>query len=103
MVVYVVTMFLSAALFGVIGVLIYRGKTELIHDYHREKVTDSAAYGKAFGKAMGILSGALAVSGAIALLGEKAILPAVIELLLGLTVGMIAFIRIQKKFNGGIF
>ncbi len=59
MITYSIIMFLTATLFGVIGVAIYRGKTNLIHDYHQTNVTDKAAYGKSFGKAMFIISTAL--------------------------------------------
>ena len=51
MLVYSIIMFLVAALFTVFGISIYKGKTDLIHDYHQTKVTDKSAYGKDFGKA----------------------------------------------------
>ena len=44
-------MFVISAIFIVFSILIYRGRTELIHSYHRENVTDRVGYGKAFGKA----------------------------------------------------
>ena len=54
-----------------ISIAIYQGKTGLIHDYHQTKVTDHAAYGKAFGKAMFLLSTALLLSGIIGLFGAS--------------------------------
>ena len=56
MYVYSVIMILVAVLFAVVAIAIYRGKTELIHDYHQAKVKDKAAYGRAFGKAMAVIA-----------------------------------------------
>lgn len=103
MAVYAVIMFAVSALFAVFSVLIYKGKTNLIHDYHQTKVTDRTAYGQDFGKAMGVMVGSMALSGAVALFGEPAMWAAVAVLLIGLAVGMIAIIRVQKKYNGGVF
>ena len=44
MLLYSIIMFLVAAIFTVLSIAIYRGKTDLIHDYHQTKVTDKAAY-----------------------------------------------------------
>ena len=38
MVMYSIILFLTAALFTVLGIAIYKGKTDLIHDYHQTKV-----------------------------------------------------------------
>ena len=38
MLAYAILMWGIAALFLLLGILIYRGKTELIHEYHRKKV-----------------------------------------------------------------
>ena len=103
MLVYAIVMFAIAALFVVLAVLICRGKTELIHGYHRTKVTDQAAYGKAFGRALSAIPVGMIASGTIALFGEKVMWAAVAVLLLGLGIGLIAIFRVQKKYNGGLF
>ena len=103
MIVYVIIMFVVAVIFGVVAVLIYRGKTSLIHDYHQANVTDNAGYGKAFGKAVTVIAVAMALSGAVALFGESAMWIAVAVLLVGLTAGIIAIVWVQKKYNGGLF
>ena len=102
---YAIIMLAVAALVALISLLIYRGKTQLVHDYHRQNVKDHVAYGKAFGKAMGILAFAMGLSGIIALFGEKPVVAwtAVAVLLLGLGVGFAMLLRVQKKYNGGIF
>lgn len=105
MALFVVLMFLVALLFAVIAVLIYKGKTELIHDYHRTRVEDHAAYGRAFGKAMGIIAAACGVSGMIGLLGEApwVVITAVAVAVAGLVAGIVALVIVQKKHNDGIF
>ena len=103
MIVYAIVLFLCAGLFGVMAWLIYRGNTNLIHDYHQTKVKDKAAYGKAFGKTMAVFSVAMVLSGAIALLGEGTMGIAVAVLLGGLAVGFVAMVLVQKKYNGGVF
>ena len=103
MIIYGIIMFAIAAIFGVIAVQIYRGRTDLINDYHQTKVTDKAAYGKSFGKAMGIIAGALTLSGIVSLLGQAVAWLAVTVLFAGLLAGIIAIFRVQKKYNGGMF
>lgn len=96
-------MFVVAVVFGVMAVLIYKGKTEFIHDYHQTKVTDKTGYGIAFGKAMAVIAVAMALSGAVALFGESAMWGAVAVLIVGLIAGIVAIVRVQKKYNGGVF
>lgn len=103
MIVYAVTVFLVAVAFGIVAMMIYRGKTDLIHDYHQTKVTDKVQYGKAFGKAMGVIAGTLMLSAVVSLLGETAVWGAVGILLVGLIIGIAAIVRVQKKYNGGVF
>ena len=103
MIVYTIVMFAVAAIFAVLAVLIYKGKTGLIHDYHQTKVTDKDGYGKAFGKAMAVLAAAMALSGAVSLFGEGVMWIAVAVLLAGFLIGSVAIVRVQKKYNGGMF
>ena len=100
MILFAIIMLLTAAVFGVLAVLIYRGKTDLIHDYHQTKVQDKAGYGKAFGKAMAVIAVALALSGVIALL---LVWLAMTVLAVGMVAGIVWICRVQKKFNGGVF
>ena len=103
MILLAVILFAAALLFGVMALRISRGKTELIHDYHRTRVTDKAGYGKAFGRALWVIASAMALAGGIALVGEKAVWVAIAVLFLGLAVGIAAIFRVQKKYNGGVF
>jgi hypothetical protein len=98
-------MFLAAVPMIKISIAIYKGKTDLIHDYHQTKVTDKAAYGKAFGKAMFVISAALLLSGIIGLFGisDTMAMIAVAVLFIGLFIGIAWIIAVQIKYNKGVF
>ena len=102
MLVYSIIMFLVAALFTVLGIEIYKGKTDLIHDYHQTKVTDKSAYGKAFGKAMLLIAAVMLLSGIIGLF-ENLVMLAVGMLMIGLVIGIGCIVAVQKKYNKGVF
>ena len=102
MLLYSIIMFLVAAIFAGMGIAIYQGKTDLIHDYHQTKVTDKSAYGKAFGKAMLVIATGLLLSGVIGLFENLAML-AVAILMIGLIIGIVCIFAVQKKFNNGLF
>ena len=95
-------MFLVAVLFTVLGIAIYKGKTDLIHDYHQTKVTDKSAYGKAFGKAMLVIATVMLLSGIIGLF-KNLLMLAVAILIIGLVVGIGCIFAVQKKYNKGVF
>ena len=98
MLLYSIIMFLVAVLFTVLGIAIYKGKTDLIHDYHQTKVTNKSAYGKAFGKAMLVIATAMLLSGIIGLFKNLLVL-AVAILIIGLVVGIGCIVAVQKKYN----
>ena len=95
-------MFLVAVLFTVLGIAIYKGKTDLIHDYHQTKVTNKSAYGKAFGKAMLVIATVMLLSGIIGLF-KNLLMLAVTILIIGLVIGLGCIIAVQKKYNKGVF
>ena len=105
MVLYAIMMFLAAIPMMIVSIAIYRGKTDLIHDYHQTKVTEKAAYGKAFGKAMLVISTALLLSGTISLFGDSEAIAmiAAAVLLIGLFIGIVWIVAVQKKYNKGMF
>ena len=105
MLLYSIIMFLAAVPMIKISIAIYQGKTDLIHDYHQTKVTDKAAYGRAFGKAMFVISAALLLSGIISLFGvlELISMIAVAVLFIGLFIGIAWIVAVQIKYNKGIF
>ena len=68
-------------------------------------MTDKAAYGKAFGKAMLVISMALLLSGIIGLFGDTEIMAtiALAVLFVGLFIGIAGIVAVQKKYNKGVF
>ena len=102
MLLYSVIMFLAAALFTVLGIAIYKGKTDLIHDYHQTKVKDKSAYGKAFGKAMLVIATVMLLSGLMGLFENFGLL-AVVILIIGLVIGIGCIVAVQRKYNKGVF
>ena len=105
MLVYAILIFLVAAAFAVVAVAIYKGKTNLIHDYHQTNVADKAAYGRAFGKALSVFAIAPLISGIIGLLGESKgiVCTAVGVLIVGIAIGIVCIVKVQKQYNGGLF
>ena len=102
MLLYSIIMFLVAVLFTVLGIAIYKGKTDLIHDYHQTKVTNKSAYGKAFGKAMLFIATVMLLSGIIGLF-KNLLMLAVAILIIGLVVGIGCIVAVQIKYNNGLF
>ena len=105
MVLYSLILFFAAVPMIIISISIYKGNTNLIHDYHQTKVTDKAAYAKAFGKALFVVSMALLLSGIIGLFGASEVIAmiAVAVLFIGLFIGIAWIVAVQKKYNKGVF
>lgn len=97
--------FAIAAIFIVVGILIFRGNTDLIHDYHQKNVKDFDGYGKGMGK--GIISiGVFFLIGAVitlAVRGESGTIAGIIVALSGFFLSFIYILKVQKKYNGGLF
>ena len=92
-------------MFSVFSVLIYNGKTELIHSYHQERVKDKKGYGRAMGRAIGVMALSQTVSGVLAFFEGGILLPIVMLVLLiaGHLTGLVMIFIIQKKYNQGLF
>ncbi|MCI8681166.1 MAG: hypothetical protein HFF81_10325 [Oscillospiraceae bacterium] len=105
MLLYAVLMFSVSILFTVLSMMIYRGKTDLIHSYHQARVKDKAAYGRAFGKALLGIALAPFISGVIGLCGDSDLLAvtAVVVLLSGLALGFCGILAVQRRYNKGLF
>lgn len=104
---YSALMLMIAALFLVFGILIYKGHTNLIHDYHQKnvKAEDKKAYGEAFARGIFMIACTLAASGTAALFGMSAAHVTVSLTILfgGLIISFIVLWKVQKRFNGGMF
>lgn len=102
MLLYAIILFVTAAIFLGLSLSIYKGNIHLIHDYHQKNVTDKAAYGKAFGKAMLVIPVTMLLSGSLAL-WDPAAQSALWVLVAGLILGIGCIIAVQRKYNKGIF
>ena len=105
MLLYSILMFIVSVPLTVLSVMVYRGKTDLIHSYHQEKVKDKAAYGKAFGKALSFIALAPFASGVIGSFAHAKPLKvtAVLALFFGFVVGLCCILAVQRKYNKGLF
>jgi len=101
MIAFSVIMFAIAALMIVLGWLVYRGRTDLIHSYHQTRVKDKTAYGKAMGKALMGMGVPLIVAGIVGLFTASAWVTVI--LIAGLILSFIPMFKAQKKYNGGMF
>ena len=90
-----------------LGIRINRGALYLIHDYHQKNVKDEekAAYGKAFSKGMFGMAASMILSGVVALFGESKsfMIASLIVLFFCFMVSIAVLLRVQKKYNGGVF
>ena len=105
MLIFSIIMFAVGAVFFGLSIAIYRGKTDLIHDYHRTRVTDTVGYARAFGKAMLTFTASFFISGIVGLFGDTdgiAVIATAI-LIVGMIVGTACILAVQKKYNGGLF
>ncbi len=107
MIVYSISMFVIAVVFLILGILVYKGNTGLIHSYHRTKIkeSDKKEYGKAFAKGLFAITLTLAISGIVALFGEgnKIAGISIAILFVGIIVSFVILGKVQKKYNGGLF
>ena len=105
MLVFSLILYATAAILFMLSYSIYNGNTHLIHEYHRTKVTDQYAYGKAFAGALVILPLAFSISATTALLGESKLIMCVTMgiLFAGIIFSLLGIIFVQKKYNKGIF
>lgn len=107
MTVYSIIMFIVAALFLIFGVFIHNGNTKLIHDYHQARIkeADQKDYGRAFAKGMFSVALTLIFSGIVALFGKESpiAVASVAILFIGLVISFMLIVKVQKKYNGGLF
>jgi len=100
MIIYVVLMLAVGIAFGVLSAMIFRGRTDLIHDYHQTKVRDKKGYAKAMGRALAILSVGCLSSALVSVFWVKI---APILLIVGITISLVLMVAAQIKYNHGIF
>ena len=99
MIQYSIVMFLASVLLILFGIAIYRGRTDLIRGYYQINVKNKAAYGRAIGKSLFIISAFLILSGIIGLFAKENLLAFVSIglLIIGLIVGIVCLITAHKN------
>ena len=107
MLIYSIIMFMITILFLYLAINVNNGKTYLIKSYHQEKVReeDKPDYGKAFSKGLFGISLSTFISGVIPFFldTKESILPSLMIVFGGIMISFIIIIRVQIKYNGGIF
>lgn len=87
----------------VFGLLIWNGKTGLIHDYHRKNVTDHKSYGKDMGKPVFIIGVALCLTATLPLIREEWLAFGTAIFFVALATMLVRMYFVQKKHNGSMF
>ncbi|MBO5078782.1 MAG: hypothetical protein J6B67_03755 [Oscillospiraceae bacterium] len=107
MLIYTMITLAISILFVWFGIRINRGALYLIHDYHQKNVKEDekTAYGKALSKGMFGMAASMIVSGVVALFGESKsfMIASLVVLFLGFAISIAVLLRVQKKYNGGVF
>lgn len=107
MIAYSIILLVVALLFFAVGIAIYRGNAKLIHDYHQENIKKSERpkYCRDFSAGMFALAAALLISGIIPLVVKEGsfLIALFILLVSGLISSIIILVKVQKKYNGGLF
>lgn len=96
-----IILFSVAIVLNIIAILVYKGNTKLIHEYHQRNVKDKKAYGRAMGKALSFFTLPIIIAGIISLFTDSGIIGAV--LIVGFLIAFVPMHIIQKKYNGGWF
>lgn len=104
MILYAIILMLIGIIFLFLTCRIYQGHTQYIHDYHQLNINekDKVAYGKAFSKGLLVIALSSLVSGFMALF-TKFIFLSVGIFVLGMIIAVVILVKVQKKFNKGIF
>lgn len=97
-------------LVSIIGIINMTGNISSLHWYHRQRVTeeDRKPFGKLVGLGTLIIGVVMIVFGALFLVFEKTqndafVIAGIVQLLTGITVGIIVTVYALKKYNKGIF
>lgn len=96
-----IVMLATSILLCILGIMIFCGKTNLIHDYHQTWVKDKKAYGKAFGRGLCGMSFSFLASGVISLVGhsDEFIYLSLCVLLILFLISGLFLIRVQANYN----
>ena len=105
MILYAILLVFFGAMMIIGGLRVYFTGIEYIYDYYTADVTDTAAYGRANGLALMIFALPTLICGVLQLILRTNLMVyiSLAVLVIALFVSFYFFLRIQKKYNGGMF
>ncbi len=107
MIIYSLIMAATGIAFLVIGIAVRHGRADLIHDYHQRNIDPSLMGSYCRELSVGLLGICVScfASGAISLLGKtrSMMLLSVGALFAGFAVSIVILLKVQKKYNNGLF
>ena len=103
MIIFAVTFYIVGALLLAAGIAVYKGKTVIIHYYHRKNATDHKNYGIAMGKAISAMGLSACVAATLSFFGEAFSMVGTVVFLIVMAAAMVKVYFIQKKYNGSMF
>ena len=95
---YIVGLLILAA-----GIAVYKGKTGLIHYYHRKNIVDHIGYGRAIGKPLVVMGMSGIVCATLSFIGELWMTVGIAVFFIGIISMLIVCLIITKKYNGKVF
>ena len=101
--VFAIAFFIVGLLLITIGIAVYKGKTGLIHYYHRKNVVDHTGYGKAIGRPIIIMGISGLISATMSFFGELWLTIGISVFFFGIILLLIFSVIAVKKYNGKIF
>ena len=103
MIIYSIILIAVAIVLALIAVRINKGQTDLIINYHQSRVKpeEKLRYARDFSKGIFCLSGTMLIAG-ITVLFTKVLIADII-LVAGIIISVVILIRVQNRYNKGVF
>ena len=103
MIIYSIILIAVAIVLAVIAIRINKGQTDLIINYHQSRVKpeEKLQYARDFSKGIFCLSGTLLITG-ITVLFTKVLIADII-LVAGIIISIVILVRVQNRYNKGVF
>ena len=103
MIAYAITFYIVGLLIIVAGIAVYRGRTGLIHYYHRKNVVNHIGYGRAMGRPLIIMGISGIICATMSFFGELWVTVGIVVFLVCTFAMLIISLIVTKKYNGKIF
>ena len=103
MIIYSIILIIVAIVLAVIAIRINKGQTDLIINYHQSRVKpeEKLRYARDFSKGIFCLSGTMLIAG-ITVLFTKVLIADII-LVAGIIISVVILVRVQNRYNKGVF